>query len=287
MILRLRFRLVDASANRSAMPSLEESFPTLVGLESDQADPVRELRTRAETFESLLRVAITRASENVRITTVLESLDRAGFLEPSALAAAQPIEIVDTLGESGTRLPPRDGTAPHAAREMVRLPVSGTRRAHRSRRCPDVHPPRRAVRAERGRPGDGRRHPASRPGQAHLPGRPGHLPHPGPPRLDRRHRRVRRGQSAPDPPRRRAPRRARPAIRWTGRGGPPVLQGRLAEMHELPASWRPARGRAASSRMGEPTVFRNPVLHHPIVLRGAGRWPITSSKDRSPPGCTR
>jgi len=80
----------------------------LVGLESDQADPVRELRTRAETFESLLRVAITRASNNVRITTVLESLDRVGFLEPSALAAAQPIELVDTLGESGTRLSPRE-----------------------------------------------------------------------------------------------------------------------------------------------------------------------------------
>jgi endonuclease-3 related protein len=90
------------------MPSLEESFPTLVGLEPDQADPVRELRTRAETFESLLRVAITRASKNVRATTVLESLDRVGFVEPSALAAAQPMELVDALGESGTRLSPRE-----------------------------------------------------------------------------------------------------------------------------------------------------------------------------------
>src|SRR5436305_3089593 len=80
-------------ANRSAMPSLEGSFPTLVGLESDGADSVRESRTRAETFESLLRVAIARASENARSDLALQALDRAGLLEPQALAAAELTEV--------------------------------------------------------------------------------------------------------------------------------------------------------------------------------------------------
>src|SRR3954470_6997734 len=87
------------------MPSLEESFPTLVGLEPDPAEPAGASITRGEAFEGMIRVAISRSGENVRNTGVLEALDHAGLLVPGWLAAAGPIEVLDSLSESGSRLP--------------------------------------------------------------------------------------------------------------------------------------------------------------------------------------
>ena len=207
------------------MPSLRRVFPNLggprVGLRPIRFGSSGPGRRPSRACSG---VAITRASKNVRIATVLEALDRAGLLEPSALAAAaadrDPRHACARRDEAASRA----GTAPHS-----RWPDGSSSRFPARYELADldavadVHPPRRAFLSERGRPGDGRRDPASRPGQAHLPGRPGHLPHPGPPWLDRRHRGVRRGQSASDPPRRRATPTSSPGSPRARRGGPPVL----------------------------------------------------------------
>lgn len=89
------------------MPSLEESFPTLVGLEPDLAGPVRGIPSRSEAFEGILRVALAGATDDRRAMAILEALDHGGLLEPAAMAAAGPTEILDTLAEGGARLTPR------------------------------------------------------------------------------------------------------------------------------------------------------------------------------------
>jgi endonuclease-3 related protein len=105
-------RELHSKAIRAAMPSLEESFPTLVRIPADHegsAGPVRA-RAQPQAFASILGVVISRADEATRLARVVQGLEAAGLLEPEALAAAEPMEIVDALRGAGVKLPAKTAT---------------------------------------------------------------------------------------------------------------------------------------------------------------------------------
>jgi endonuclease-3 related protein len=87
------------------MPSLEESFPTLLQLHSSRDEPGAQVLSREDAFQSLLAAVLSRASEEARSATLVESFRNAGLSGPEALAAAEPIEVLDALRETGVKLP--------------------------------------------------------------------------------------------------------------------------------------------------------------------------------------
>jgi endonuclease-3 related protein len=87
------------------MPSLDESYPSMVlALAACYGQPQSIPQARS-TFEASLAVTLSRASESPRVERVIEALGRAGLLEPEALAAADRHEVLDVLGEASVRLP--------------------------------------------------------------------------------------------------------------------------------------------------------------------------------------
>jgi endonuclease-3 related protein len=87
------------------MPSLEESFPTLLHLHAPPAESGGRVVLREDAFESILAAVVSRASEEARSATLVESFRNAGLSGPEALAAAEPIEVLDALREAGVKLP--------------------------------------------------------------------------------------------------------------------------------------------------------------------------------------
>jgi endonuclease-3 related protein len=87
------------------MPSLEDSFPTLLGLPAAHDGSGGQVFSREDAFESSLAVVVSRTIESVRSGEILEAFHRAGLGGPEALAAVEPIEVLDAAREAGVKLP--------------------------------------------------------------------------------------------------------------------------------------------------------------------------------------
>jgi endonuclease-3 related protein len=83
------------------MPTLDDSFSTLCqSLAEHFGRPADDFEGLAP-FEAMIAVLLERELGGTRWRAALESLDRAGFVTPEALAGAEAFEISDALREHG------------------------------------------------------------------------------------------------------------------------------------------------------------------------------------------
>jgi endonuclease III len=92
------------------MPSLDESYSTMIAALADQYGQPQFPVEGLPAFEAVLAVGLTRAGDLARADATLEALYRAGLLLPETLAGSEPVEILDTLREAGVTLPAKSAS---------------------------------------------------------------------------------------------------------------------------------------------------------------------------------
>lgn len=90
------------------MPSLDLSYPAIrMALAGHYGAEANDELLGAEPFTAILRVILGRSLDPRKVDLSLGALREAGLLDPSAMAAADVAEIVETLRASGAKLTPR------------------------------------------------------------------------------------------------------------------------------------------------------------------------------------
>lgn len=87
------------------MPTFDESFP---GIEAALADHYGRLDPRArhdDPFAAVLTVLLERSVDARKVAKALDGLGDSGWLEPRALAEAEPGEIAEALATAGVSVP--------------------------------------------------------------------------------------------------------------------------------------------------------------------------------------
>lgn len=102
------------------MPTLDDSFPTLCpSLTKAFGRPVDQFGGLAP-FEAMIAVLLERELGSLRWRRAVEALDRAGLLEPQALADAEVFEILESLRDDGVAATVQSvGPLKHLARWLV------------------------------------------------------------------------------------------------------------------------------------------------------------------------
>ena len=102
------------------MPSLADSYQTMVDALARQFGQTEPLGEERSPFERVLAIGLARVSNISRPDATLGALDQAGLLDPEELAGANPAEIVDAVREAGITLPARGAPGGPKALGLVR-----------------------------------------------------------------------------------------------------------------------------------------------------------------------